>query len=158
VDGEAVSVAMSASSVSATAQVEPDRSAPDGQVLRGRRLPRTEVVELARLCSAPGQAWATRIMLRVWREVFGPRWPDWSVQAAVSYSQNAHHRGDLYRFDGWGRVREDAGHPPGRTAAWARYGADHPARSPKSLRVWRYQARDGAASGVRSSSAGEVRS
>ena len=123
VDGEPVSLAMSASAVSGT--------------VTGYR--RDQVVELARLCSAPGHAWASRVMLRLWREVFAQRWPDWPVEAAISYSQNAHHRGDLYRFDGWERVRTDAGHPPGRTATWAKYGADHPARGPKSLWVWRYQ-------------------
>ena len=69
-------------------------------------------------------------------------------RAALSYSQNAHHRGDLYRFDGWTRVREDAGHPPGRTATWAKYGADHPARGPKSLWAWRYDARQERDGGV----------
>lgn len=122
VDGEPVSLGMSASAVSGT--------------VAGYR--RDQVVELARLCSAPGQSWASRVMLRLWREVFAQRWPDWPVVAAVSYSQNAHHRGDLYRFDGWERVRTDAGHPPGRTATWAKYPADHPARGPKSLWVWRY--------------------
>ncbi len=39
-----------------------------------------------------------------------------------------------------------------------RYGADHLTRGPKSLWVWRCQARVGAASDVRPSSAGEVRS
>ena len=122
IDGQPVSVAMSASAVSVT--------------VAGYR--RDQVVELARLCSAPGHAWATRVMLRVWREVFAQRWPDWSVLAAISYSQNAHHRGDLYRFDGWSRVRTDAGHPPGRTATWAKYGSDHPARGAKSLWIWPY--------------------
>lgn len=123
-DGEPVSLAMSASAVSAT--------------VAGYR--RDQVVELARLCSAPGRAWASRVMLRLWRAVFAQRWPDWPVLAAVSYSQNAHHRGDLYRFDGWTRVRDDAGHPPGRTATWARYEPGHPALGSKSLWVWRYAA------------------
>jgi hypothetical protein len=79
-------------------------------------------------------------MLRMWREVFALRWPDWPVAAAISYSQNAHHRGDLYRFDGWEKVRDDAGHPPGKTATWAKYSADSPARGPKTLWLWRYPA------------------
>lgn len=77
-------------------------------------------------------------MIRVWREVFAPRWPDWRVEAAISYSQNAYHRGDLYRFDGWERVRTDAGHPPGKTATWAKYEAGDVRRGSKSLWVWRY--------------------
>lgn len=122
VDGAPVSLAMSASAVSSTVA----------------DLRRDQVVELARLCSAPGAAWASRVMLRLWREVFAQRWPDWPVLAAVSYSQNAHHRGDLYRFDGWTKVRDDAGKPPGKTATWAKYNADAPQLGPKSLWVWRY--------------------
>lgn len=122
VDGEPVSLAMSASAVSGTVA----------------GYTRNEVVELARLCSRPGHAWASRVMVRMWREVFARRWPDWPVRAAISYSLNAEHRGDLYRFDGWAKVRDDAGHPPGATATWAKYGVDHPARGPKTLWVWRY--------------------
>src|SRR5438105_3487234 len=60
-DGRPVSLAMSASTVSATAG--------------GYR--RTEVVELARLCTDPAHRWATRVMLRLWREACARRWPDW---------------------------------------------------------------------------------
>ena len=83
-----VSLAISASVVSAT--------------VAGYR--RRQVVELARLCSAPGCQWASRVMLRLWREVAAPRWSYWPVLAAVSYSLNAHHKGSLYRFDGWQRI------------------------------------------------------
>src|SRR3972149_2228405 len=38
---------------------------------------REEVVELARLCSSPEHRWATRVMLRLWREVAAPRWRCW---------------------------------------------------------------------------------
>jgi hypothetical protein len=140
VDGEPVSLAMSAAPVGTPVQAEPDEIDPDGKVVRrGERLRRQEVVELARLCSAPGQAWASRVMIRVWREVFARRWPDGPVSAAVSYSQNAHHRGDLYRFDGWTKVRERTGNQPGRNCTWTRSrAADHPARGLKSLWVWRY--------------------
>lgn len=123
VDGEPVSLAMSASAVSAT--------------VAGYR--RTEVVELARLCSAPGQAWASRVMLRVWRQVFAQRWPDWPVAAAISYSQNAHHRGDLYRFDGWTKVADDCGSSGGGEWSRRRYATDAVAGS-KSLWLWRYPA------------------
>lgn len=124
VDGVPVSLAMSASAVSGTVA----------------DLRRDQVVELARLCSAPGGAWASRVMIRLWREVFAQRWPDWSVKAAISYSQNAHHRGDLYRFDRWEKIRDDAGHPPGRSATWAKYDAGDVRRGPKSLWMWRYPA------------------
>jgi hypothetical protein len=132
-DGEPISLAMSASIISGTVQVQPDAA---GEL--GRRLRRTQVVELARLCSAPGQAWASRVMIRVWREVFAPRWPDWPVAAAISYSQNAHHRGDLYRFDGWTAVRTNAGASLG-AGTWSkkRSSAD-PEHGLKTLWVWRY--------------------
>jgi len=98
---------------------------------------RDQVVELARLCSARGAAWASRVMIRLWREVFARRWPDWPVLAAISYSQNAHHRGDLYRFDGWTKIRDDAGSTGGGT--WTRQREDgHVARGAKSLWLWRY--------------------
>jgi hypothetical protein len=42
-------------------------------------------------------------MLRLWRAVLAPRWPDWPVTAAVSYALPGR-TGDLYRFDGWRRV------------------------------------------------------
>jgi hypothetical protein len=123
VDGQPISVAMSASAVSAA--------------VAGLR--RDEVVELARLCSAPGGAWASRVMIRLWREVFAQRWPDWTVKAAISYSQNAHHRGDLYRFDGWTKVRDDCGSSGGGTWGRKRYASDA-VHGPKSLWVWRYAA------------------
>jgi hypothetical protein len=122
VDGRPVSLALSASIVSAT--------------VAGYR--RQQVVELARLCSAPGHAWASRVMLRIWREVFAPRWPDWPVLAAVSYSHNAHHRGDLYRFDGWARLGSNCGSSGGGAWTQRRYAGDVVA-GPKTLWVWRYQ-------------------
>lgn len=125
VEGQPVSVAVSCSTVSATV----------GTFRRG------DVVELARLCSAPGESWATRVALRMWREVAARRWPYWPVQAAVAYSQNGRHDGSLYRFDGWERIRTDAGHPTGSTATWSKVrGADHPGRGAKTLWQWRYDA------------------
>lgn len=121
VDGAPISLAMSASAVSKTAG--------------GFR--RDQVVELARLCSAPGCSWASRVMLRVWREVFARRWPDWSVEAAISYSQKAHYRGDLYRFDGWIRVSQACGSNGGGAWSRQRY-AGEAARGRKTLWLWRY--------------------
>ena len=126
VDAEPVSLAMSASSM--------------GTPVAGYQ--RRQVVELARLCSAPGHSWATRVMIRVWREVFGPRWPDWRPEAAISYHQNAHHTGNIYRFDGWEKLREDAGHPAGKTSTWSHsLKPGDPAYGPKTLWLWRYRAR-----------------
>jgi hypothetical protein len=91
IDGEPVSVAVSASTVSETAG----------------GYHRSQLVELGRLC--PRERWANRVMLRLWREVAAPRWPYWTPLAAVSYSLNSRHDGQLYRFDGWTKVRDDCG-------------------------------------------------
>src|SRR6266567_4603938 len=45
------------------------------------RLACKEVVELGRLCADPAQRWATRPMLRLWREVAARRWPYWTPAA-----------------------------------------------------------------------------
>ncbi|MDG4784392.1 hypothetical protein O7626_00330 [Micromonospora sp. WMMD1102] len=123
VAGRPVSVAVSASTVGSTAA----------------GYPRGELVELARLCSAPGCRWATRVMLRLWREVAGPAWSYWPARAAVAYSQNDRHEGRIYRFDGWRRVTDRAGAPPGPNATWTKHrGPGHPAAGPKSLWLWEY--------------------
>ena len=124
VAGRPVSVAVSASIVSSTAA---------GFDMR-------EVVELARLCSAPGARWATRPMLRLWREVAAPAWRYWPVRAAVAYSANQRHPGDIYRFDGWQRVAVQAGSSGGGTWSGKR-SDDHAARGAKSLWLWRYDVR-----------------
>ncbi len=98
---------------------------------------RTEVVELARLCSAPGSAWATRVMLRLWREACAPVWNCWPVRAAISYSHNAMHKGDIYRFDQWEKVREDCGSNGGGSWSRPRYASDA-VKGSKTLWVWRY--------------------
>lgn len=100
---------------------------------------RQEVVELGRLCAEPGNTWANRVLLRLWREVCAPRWKCWPVKAAISYSHNATQRGDIYRTDGWRRVNSDAGSRGGGTWGRARnqgaavYGK-------KSLWIWVYPA------------------
>jgi hypothetical protein len=126
-DGRPVSLAISASTVSATV-------AGPGGVMLGRQ----QVVELARLCSAPNWGWATRVMIRVWRQVFAPRWPDWRPIAAVSYQQNAHYRGDIYRFDGWEKVAENVGKSRGG-GTWSRQReVGEVVEGSKTLWAWRY--------------------
>lgn len=127
VAGEPVSVAISASTVSSTVA----------------GFGRGHVVELARLCTKPGQRWATRVMLRLWREIGGPAWQQryWRPVAAVAYSDNTRHPGNIYRLDGWRRVTDAAGSTGGGTWSTAR-GADHPARGPKSLWLWEYATAD----------------
>lgn len=139
VDGRPVCVAVSASTVSSEVAAYRDEPGPDGKPRRVEvgRWRRTEAVELARLCAEPGNTWVNRAMLRLWREVLAPRWACWPVKAAISYSKNATHTGDLYRFDGWEKCQEDAGssgggrHSRKRCATDAVYG-------PKTLWVWRY--------------------
>ncbi|EMF31110.1 hypothetical protein H114_00737 [Streptomyces gancidicus BKS 13-15] len=123
VAGRTVAAAISASTVSATV----------AGYARG------EVVELARLCTRPGDRWATRVMLRLWRELGAPAWPYWDVAAAVAYSDNERHPGHIYRTDGWTRVTARAGAPSGPNATWSRPRPEgHPARGRKSLWLWEY--------------------
>lgn len=122
VAGQPVSVAVSASTTSSTAA----------------GYDRQQLVELARLCSAPTARWATRPMLRLWREVAAPAWSYWPVTAAVAYSQNDRHEGRIYRFDGWTRVTDRAGSNGGGT--WSAKRTDgHAARGSKALWLWHYQ-------------------
>lgn len=123
IDGKYRGVAVSASTVSST--------------VAGFR--RQEVVELARLAAEPGNRWLNRVTLRIWREVLGPRWAYWPVKAAVSYSKNAMHRGDIYRTDGWEKVSEDCGSSGGGTYSTKRATGDALAGS-KTLWLWRYVA------------------
>lgn len=120
VGGAPVSMAVGASTVSAT--------------VAGWN--RRDVVELARLCSAPDAAWATRVMLRLWREALAPTWPHWNVRALVAYSLNERHDGRVYRFDGWRRVTADAGSTGGGGTWSAPRASGHRAAGRKSLWLW----------------------
>lgn len=123
VAGQPVSVAISASTVSETA----------AGYARG------QLVELARLCTRPDSRWATRVMLRLWRELGGPAWPYWDAAAAVAYSSNERHEGAIYRFDGWTKVTDRAGAPGGPNSTWSTYRPHgHPARGRKTLWLWEY--------------------
>lgn len=98
---------------------------------------RSRLVELARLCS--GEPWATRVMLRLWREVLAPAWESWPVEAAIAYSQNARHDGRLYRFDGWTKVTDRAGSSGGGGGWSSARGKGHVARGSKTLWLWQYE-------------------
>lgn len=105
--------------------------------------PKSEAVELSRLCSRPGFSWATRVMLRLWREVAAPLWPcpepraDLPALAAVAYSKNDRHEGRIYRFDGWTKITDRAG--SGGGGQWSRKRATNDAANgPKTLWLWRY--------------------
>lgn len=123
IGGRPVSVAISASTVSPTVA----------------GLDRQQVVELARLGTAPGQRWATRVMLRLWREVAAPAWAYWPTTAAVAYSANDRHEGRSYRFDGWTKLTDRAGANCGPNATWSRKRSEgDPAKGAKTLWIWRY--------------------
>lgn len=97
---------------------------------------RQQVVELGRLCAEPGNHWANRVMLRLWREVCAPRWQCWPVKACVSYSHNAMHRGDIYRTDGWRMVTDRAGATSGSNHGRPIHAGI--AAGKKRLWVWEY--------------------
>ena len=101
VAGELVGVAVSASTVGVTCG----------------GYPRDQVVELARLVTNPSHRWATRVGLRLWREIAPKCWSSeyWPVIACVSYSDSTKHRGDIYRFDGWTKVADVPGSSGGGT-------------------------------------------
>jgi hypothetical protein len=101
-----------------------------------------EVVELARLASCNG--WANRIMLRLWRELCAPRYACWQPKAAISYSHNGFHTGDVYRFDGWKKVKENAG-STGKGGNWKRRGkgyANEVIHGMKTLWIYEYSQGD----------------
>jgi hypothetical protein len=101
---------------------------------------RLEVVELARL--AARERWATRVMLRLWREVcaeqyrYGPEGQ--APKAAIAYSQTSRHEGDIYRFDGWTKVTDAAGSSGGGAWSRKRYAGDA-VYGRKRLWLWEYQ-------------------
>jgi hypothetical protein len=147
IDGRPVSVAMSASTVSD--QVSAPASLPVwlagppgclvGELTYRQVWRRGEIVELARQCSPPGNRWANRVMLRLWREVCARRWPYWPVRAAISYQLNARHDGAMYRFDGWRKLTETAGAECGPGATWSVKRAEGDPRSGrKTLWLWEW--------------------
>jgi hypothetical protein len=98
---------------------------------------KTDVVELARL--AAREPWATRVTLRLWREVAAPRYLPWTPRAAVAYSQNDRHEGRIYRFDGWTKINDRAGSSGG--GAWSRKRSSGDAvHGQKTLWLWEYPA------------------
>jgi hypothetical protein len=72
-------------------------------------IPRKRVVELARIARHPDHPRALRALLRLWTDYLAPlfavKYPDWRVEAAISYalprSDDGRRQGNLYRFDGW---------------------------------------------------------
>ena len=94
---------------------------------------RGEVVELARLCAHPDHRWATRVALRLWRQVAPGQWAAqyWPVRACVSYANTARgHTGATYRLDGWAKVADVRGGTAGGN--WTR-GKSY---DPKTVWAW----------------------
>lgn len=120
INGELVSVAVSASTVNR----------------RCAGLDRYEVVELARLCSAPTDRDMTRVCLRLWRRLAPLAWSGqyWPVKSLVSYSDSTRHAGDVYRFDGWTLWGETKPGRAGKSSTWSEPGKEIP---PK--RVWTFE-------------------
>ena len=121
-----VSLAVSASTVSPSVVDEV-----------GHRWERKQVVELARICTKPGEQWATRPMLRLWRSVLAPMWHYWPVQVAVSYATPGK-KGDIYRFDGWTFVRKCPKSRPGKGSWSNKSQTDTIGDGIKSLWIYRY--------------------
>jgi hypothetical protein len=124
VEGELLAVAVSASTVNETCA----------------GFARQESVELARLCADPGHRELTRPALRLWR-VVGPRaWARryWPVRVAVSYQNAVRHTGDIYRHDGWVRVKHVRGGKTGPNASWSR----SKEYDPKWIWVWPLDAKE----------------
>lgn len=72
------------------------------------QLTRHDAFELSRLCAAAPRL--TRLMLRLWTEIAYPEIVrTWGTPWAISYQNAAMHNGDLYRFDGWVRLRYSTG-------------------------------------------------
>jgi hypothetical protein len=94
--------------------------------------PRQQVVELARQASHPDHRWATRVCLRLWRQVAPVCWAGryWKVDACVSYHNRNRHLGNIYRFDGWTKVADVPGSVGGGT--WTR----NKVMEPKGVWVW----------------------
>lgn len=132
---EPISVAISASAVSSHisvphVEVEGDETTVWTEVIR-----RDQIVELARLCSS--EPWATRVMLRLWREACVPAWPHWRARAAISYSQNEQHEGRIYRFDGWEKITDRAG-SSGGGGQWTAATKGKASAGIKTLWLWRF--------------------
>lgn len=120
VAGEPVALTVSASTVSPTISTHR----------------RNEVVELARIARAPDAWWAMRPALRIWRQVFAPRWETWPVAAAYAYALPGT-EGDIYRFDGWELVGTVGKARAGKSSTWSNpSAADGIGDGRKKL--WRY--------------------
>lgn len=139
-NGEIVAATHTASIVSPTVQVEWDNEGDPISAVR------KQTVELARIGRADGAPWAMRVMLRLWRETIARQeWPHWPVKYAISYSIPGYN-GNVYRFDGWTKVKDCKRSSPGKGSTWAKGSAtDAIGDGKKGLYVYRYPAEEIAA-------------
>lgn len=71
-------------------------------------LTRHDAFELSRLCAAAPRL--CRLMLRMWTEIGYPEIVrTWGTPWAISYQNALLHTGDLYRFDGWVKLKYSTG-------------------------------------------------
>lgn len=69
---------------------------------------RRTAFDLSRLCAAAPRL--NRLMIRLWTEIGYPEIVrTWGTPWAISYQNAKMHKGDLYRFDGWLRLKETRG-------------------------------------------------
>lgn len=69
---------------------------------------RRDAFELSRLCASAPRL--SRLMLRLWTEIGYPEIVrTWGTPWALSYQDATLHSGNLYRFDGWARLRFTSG-------------------------------------------------
>lgn len=77
---------------------------------------RRDAFELSRLCAAAPRV--SRLMLRLWTEIGYPEIVrTWGTHWALSYQDATQHSGNLYRFDGWARLRFTSGGADPRAGA-----------------------------------------
>jgi len=83
-------------------------------------LHRKNVVDLARIARTDRHPHALRAMLRLYRLYLAPLWEhdQWSISAVVAHAMPGHRGGQLYRFDGWTKIRDCAKSGGGGT--WSR--------------------------------------
>ena len=125
VRSKVVAVVVTASPVSPTVRDDNERT-----------WERKQVVELARIGSAPGKNWATRPLLRLWREVLVHEWASWTPKLLISYALPGT-AGNIYRFDGWTKIREVNKAAPGKSSQWAKGSAtDTIGTGKKTLWAW----------------------
>jgi hypothetical protein len=129
VQDEPVAVATAGTTVSASV----DQSAG---------LDRVNTIELTRICRSPAPIakGVLRAMLRLWRDFLAVRYwtfrPNIEKRALVTYSLPGKQGGDLYRFDGWRRLRDCR--PWHGNGTW-----QHGSRVGTPEALWVYWLRDG---------------